>query len=114
MFRNLKLLTFTLIFLNGNFVLANESCEKWLTSDYFSIATATSVKSCLNLGTNVNGRNNKGQTPLHLAAENARDSTIILELLSAGANPSLTDANGWRPLHVAAALGNSPMKLIYV
>lgn len=47
-------------------------------------------------------RDNKGQTPLHLAAETGNTEGVKL-LLAAGAIPEALDGRGWTPLHYAVA-----------
>ncbi|KAJ8255214.1 hypothetical protein GJAV_G00202370 [Gymnothorax javanicus] len=50
-------------------------------------------------------RNQKGETPLHLAAIKG-DVEAVKELLDQGADPNLKDHAGWTPLHEACNLGH--------
>jgi len=62
------------------------------------------IQILLAKGIDINGRNNDGETALHMAAR-AR-SPLIKVLLDAGANPNLPDFKGDLPLHLALR-GNS-------
>jgi cytohesin len=58
------------------------------------------VRSLLQHGAPVNQRDNKDQTPLHLAVTN--DHIVIAELLlDKGADVNAADASGSTPLHIA-------------
>ena len=67
---------------------------------------AISLLFLLSIGTDVNLRDDGGQTPLHyLAAWGNLD--LVRMLVSAGANPRATDNDGWTVLHSAAKGGNN-------
>lgn len=53
-------------------------------------------------GADVNARNNKGETPLHLAASFSGNTDIIKLLLVHGAKVTLMANDGKTPLHYAA------------
>ncbi|XP_055304811.1 26S proteasome non-ATPase regulatory subunit 10-like [Sitodiplosis mosellana] len=55
---------------------------------------------------NVNFKDEKGRTPLHVAAWRGRDEMVKI-LIDHGANVNFKDANGWTPIKVAASFGNS-------
>jgi hypothetical protein len=57
------------------------------------------------LGQYVNEQDQKGCTPLHLAASDGRDQ-VVRALLALGADLEAQDVKGARPLHVAAARGH--------
>ena len=58
-------------------------------------------------GLDVNSTNERGQTPLHVAAGMRGESTFFIELfLAAGADPMIKDNDGQIALHKAAASGN--------
>ncbi|XP_076849879.1 BRCA1-associated RING domain protein 1 isoform X2 [Brachyhypopomus gauderio] len=50
-------------------------------------------------------RNQRGETPLHLAAIKG-DVALTTQLLTQGADPNLKDHAGWTPLHEACNLGH--------
>ncbi len=64
-----------------------------------------SVKALLQSGANVNARDAKGSSPLHLAAGKA-ELAVIRALLEAGADPVLLDAAGESPLFKSCAAGS--------
>jgi ankyrin repeat protein len=61
----------------------------------------SSIKWLIDYNLNINEQDNKGNTPLHYAAEVGRTDVVEL-LLSKGANPNLINMNGDSPLHLAA------------
>ena len=63
------------------------------------------VRMFLNSGTNVNARNNSGQTALHWAAMMER-LAVVRELLDRGANVNARNNNGQTALHLAAYYGH--------
>ncbi|KAI1259585.1 hypothetical protein F5Y18DRAFT_294970 [Xylariaceae sp. FL1019] len=64
---------------------------------------------------NVNAKNNRGRTALHLAAESNdkenREAMVRL-LLDHGANPRVISDGGWTPLHNAAQAGFLPVAIL--
>ncbi|HDR8994475.1 TPA: ankyrin repeat domain-containing protein [Burkholderia vietnamiensis] len=60
----------------------------------------TIVQQAIDAGADVNARDYKGDTALHLAADADHDS--VQHLLDAGANPNLQNERGETPLHLAA------------
>eukprot|EP01147_Barroeca_monosierra_P000726 gene726-4019_t len=61
-----------------------------------------SVQWLLAHGIDCNKQNNRGQTPLTLACMDNAGIQIVEELLKAGANPNITDAEASGPVHYAA------------
>lgn len=57
--------------------------------------------------------NEDGETPLHLAACTASASMVFM-LLRHGSPPNLRDANGWTPLHHAAASGFDNVVRVFI
>ncbi len=57
-----------------------------------------------NYNQNLNSRNNQGETPLFIAAQNT--PALVPYLLSKGANPKVMDKNGRTPAIAAVELGN--------
>lgn len=80
---------------------------------------ADAARVLLVAGANANAVNDRGQTPLHLAAlmglslksESLRREALTKVLLSAGADLTLTDQDGMTPLHRAAARGRVRMAM---
>ena len=79
-----------------------ESCPNWNTEEYFEAATPADVEGCLRAGSDPNARDERDQTPLHLAARSRAHSEIVTLLATAGADPNAMDAEGMRPFHLAA------------
>lgn len=67
--------------------------------------TISIVRALVNRGANVEARDTRGFTPLHVAAE--QNTTLaIVALIQAGANVNARTTNGSNPLHVAAYYGS--------
>lgn len=62
------------------------------------------VEILINLGSNLNDRDNDGYSPLHVATR-MRDTGIVQILLNANANCNIVDDNGLTSLHMAASQG---------
>lgn len=113
---------------SGN-VPDHTSCERWNTSNFFAAAGAEVVADCIRHGADVGARDDKGFTPLHLAARHNPDPAIVSALLeagaevntwatgmghhgsiltSAGADPNLRTDRGYTSLHEAVAANSSP------
>ena len=90
------------------------SCSDWPNKDFFETASVEDVRDCLAGGTSVGSRDENGRTPLHWAAAASKDVAVIVELLTAGANPELVDTTGQRAIHVAAADGRNPTIISYL
>ena len=62
------------------------------------------IKALIERGANVDQRDSRGDTPLHLAAQGTdtpENTALISLLLDKGANPNLKNNDGWRPLDLA-------------
>ena len=66
----------------------------------FNCETEKEARELIAKGADVNERNKRGATPLHMAAEYG-STDVIRILLEAGANPGARDKNGLTPLHRA-------------
>ena len=93
---------------------AGLSCSDWPNKDFFETTSLEDVRDCLADGASVGSRDENGRTPLHWAAAASRDVAVMVELLTAGANPELVDTTGQRAIHVAAAVGRNPIMLSYL
>ena len=78
-----------------------KTCPNWNTEEYFETATIADVEGCLRAGSDPNARDERDQTPLHLAAWSQAHPEIVTLLAAAGADPNAVDQFGIRPLHRA-------------
>ena len=74
-------------------------------SDDAANGNLEAVKQHLKAGSDVNGKDNLGRTPLYRAAYNGHKEIVVL-LLENKADTSARDANGWSPLHGSAYKGH--------
>ena len=98
---------------------AQEDCDDWNTSRFFSNATAESVAACLEAGADVNARTDSTfddfsfsgvlgrNTPLHFATIYSWDGMVAV-LLAAGAEVDARDLQSRTPLHNAARSNPNP------
>ena len=87
---------------------ADTACDAWNTSEFFQAVDLADVGRCLEAGANPNARDDKGGTPLQLAATYNKNLAIIAALLEAGADVNGSNAGGVTPLHLAAAVNKNP------
>ncbi len=73
-----------------------------------SNASAAVAAVLLEAGADVGARSQLGRTPLHEAAANASNATVIELLVAAGADVNALDARGYAPLHSAAFYNPHP------
>ncbi len=82
-------------------------CESWNTLKFFKHARVADLSRCLKTK-NPDARDEKGRTPLHIAARHSKKPAIITALIKAGAKVSARTNLGLTPLHVAAAKNKTP------
>ena len=63
------------------------------------------VELLVNRGADIEGRNNDGETPLHIMARRRRLGCVVM-LLSVGANVNAQSSDGSTPLHHAAVVSS--------
>ena len=66
------------------------------------------IKALVEAGADLEARNEKDVTPLHVAAGYSDIPAIVTALLKAGADLEARDERGWTPLHWAAAYNEVP------
>lgn len=93
-------------------------CSDWLSDEFFRQASSLTLRGCLRLNDVGERDRERGRTALHFAAAVQKHSDGFLDparsvrtLLENGADPSVPDIHGLRPLHVVANAG-SARKLI--
>ena len=93
------------------FALLASSCSLIKTSSLDKAVqynNINEVRRHLNEGSNVNQRDENGQTPLHYAAQ--RGATEVAQtLIDRGASLNVKDKDGRTPLHLAAEIVYTPM-----
>ena len=60
------------------------------------------MREIVDLGVEINARDHKGRTALHVAAQTG-NAAMAVSLLEAGAAPGARDGNGYTPLRLAEA-----------
>lgn len=86
---------------------AGGSCD-WADPAFYSRAEADGIRACIRKDGLPAYRSDDGETPLHLAAANAREPDVVEALLRAGVDPTLTQADGRTALHRAAEESDLP------
>ena len=95
------------LFLPGSIAVAAD-CD-FSSEDFFQTATAQIVEDCIQKGQIViNSQDEDGLTPMHSAAESAREPAVISALLEAGADINGRIKGGYTPLHGAAYNNPTP------
>ncbi len=85
-------------------------CDDWNSAAFFSAATADEVRDCLTGGSDPMARDDKGWTPLHMAAALTDDPAVLTALVDAGADPNAPAAKqGATPLHAAVQHSDDPV-----
>ena len=89
--------------------IARVPCANWNSSPFFEKAAAADVLRCVSAGADLGARTEGGWTPLHVAAANTQNPSVVTALLDAGANISARTEGGLTPLHVAAGNAEDPI-----
>ena len=77
-------------------------CEGWNTSEFFERVTVAGVQVCLEIGADVNARDDEyDATPLHNAAWFNDNPAVITALLNAGADAAIQNGVGNTPWNYA-------------
>ena len=66
------------------------------------------IQALLDVGANIDAKDNRGWTPLHRAAANTDSTAIIQVLFDYGADSEISDNGGGTVLHTAVAYNNNP------
>ena len=83
-------------------------CEQWNSRDFFRTATVENVTACIDAGSDVVARTDKGYTPLHWASGRNSNPAVIEVLVASGADLRARDNFGDTPLHWAARYNEDP------
>ncbi|KAE8685212.1 putative sugar transporter [Hibiscus syriacus] len=77
------------------------------------IGDVNGIKSCIDEGANVNGKDQNGWTPLHRAAFKGKMEGVRA-LLGYGGEVNVFDKNGYTPLHCAVEAGHVEVTLLLI
>ena len=75
---------------------------QWLTEDFWKEADVAKVEACIAAGSKLDTRDERGKTPLHLAAWLNKNPDTIDTLIRHGSKVNARNENGKPPLHWAA------------
>ena len=81
---------------------ASHYCRIWNTVYFFQLATALDIMRCLEQGADIEARDKKNMTPLHIAGIWGTAQQVNA-LLKAGASVDARDEKNMTPLHIAVA-----------
>ena len=84
-----------------------ENCADWNSERFFASAAVEEVVGCLHAGADANARDDRGFTPLHLAAQNSSAAVIRALTALTDADPNEPNDTGGTALHLAARLNPS-------
>ena len=80
-------------------------CTDEMMLDYSKGGELSKVQDCISGGSNVNAKDDKGNTPLMFASAIGHQS-IVKTLLQAGADVRAKTNDGWTPLMIASHMGH--------
>jgi len=86
--------------------VGDAACGKLCNEDFMSKASADEAGWLIDRGMDVNGRDDEGHTPLHLAARYSKSPALVRALIRKGARVNARDDHNCNPLHYAAAYNN--------
>ena len=92
----MKVFRLTTIALSLTLLVACGATVVWNT------ATVEDVVNLLDIGGDINARDERGATPLHGAAAHSKNPEVVALLIDRGADVEARDEDGWTPLHGAA------------
>ena len=87
--------------------VAEVSCKGWNEHGFFFRVTTADITRCLQVGADINARDEFGNTPLHRAARYNKNPAVITVLVKAGAEINARDISGNTPLY-DATWNNNP------
>ena len=82
--------------------------QDFLDINWWKVAMLKDVKQGIDNGLDVNAKNEKGKTPLHIATRYNENLEIIKTLIKAGSNINAMTTKGYAPIHYAAYKNKNP------
>lgn len=85
--------------------LMRNTCTELCELSYWQSATLETLHATLDAGVNLNGHDERGDTPLHWVAA-SKDPNLAQTLIDAGAVVNVVNESGFTPLSIALDSGN--------